>query len=93
MLTLPTVDFSSSNVIAVFLGMKPSGGHSVEIANMVNKATGLDVSLQINEPGSGMFATMALTSPWVMVQVTGAPVQNLNVIDSATGSQFVSIIR
>jgi len=91
--TMPSVDFSNNTIIAVFLGIKPSGGHSVEIANMVNKATGLDVSLQINEPGAGMIATMALTSPWVMVEVTGAPVQNLSVIDSATGAKFVSIIR
>ena len=91
--TMPTVDFTNNTVIAVFLGIKPSGGHSVEIANMVNNATGLDVALQINEPGAGMFATMALTSPWVMIEVTGAPVTNLNVFDNATGAQFVSIIR
>ena len=91
--TMPTVDFRNTSILAVFLGIKPSGGHSVEIANMINRATGLDVSLQINEPGSGMFATMALTSPWVMVEVTGATLSNINIIDGATGASFVTNIR
>jgi len=64
----PTVDFTSMNVIALFLGQKNTGGYSVDIASVIVDDNTAKVKLQETRP-DGM-ATMALTQPYCIAAIT-----------------------
>ena len=61
----PDVDFDSKMVVAVFVGMKNSGGYDVKITS-VDHDVGTDelvVNFMTSEPPPGAIVTMALTQP------------------------------
>ena len=66
---LPDVDFSTSTVIGVFLGTRPTGGYSVEIVRVEREAGGLVVSYRERKPGPDVMATQVLTMPYQLVTV------------------------
>ncbi|MEZ4630455.1 MAG: protease complex subunit PrcB family protein [Deinococcales bacterium] len=59
-------------VIAAFMGMKPSGGFGIMVKDISLVGEVLKVDLEILSPAPRQFMTMALTSPWVMVEVSSA---------------------
>lgn len=68
---VPAVDFNSNDVIAVFLGTRSSGGHSVIIGDIEETtwegSPARIVHYKTTEPGPGMMNTMALTQPFHIV--------------------------
>ena len=63
----PVVDFTTSMVIGVFLGTRPSGGHAVEITGIERDADGLVVTYRERRPGPNEMATQMLTAPFQLV--------------------------
>src|SRR3712207_8471012 len=49
----PVVDFESSTVVAVALGERAPGGHTVEITRIVEREEALTVAVVESAPGSG----------------------------------------
>jgi hypothetical protein len=64
----PKVDFSERNVVALFMGQKSSGGHSIGIKE-VNVA-GNTATVQIVTASPQGNATMALTQPYCIASIT-----------------------
>lgn len=67
----PAVDFSTSTVVAVFVGNRSSGGHALAVSGLNRTTSGWHLSLSLLKPGAGCLVTQALTQPWVMVRVPG----------------------
>jgi len=63
----PVVDFTTSMVIGVFLGTKPSGGHAVEITGIERDADGLVVTYRERRPAATDMVTQMLTAPFQLV--------------------------
>ena len=72
----PAVDFSKSNVVAVFLGSRPTGGYRVTITGATSEDGGVVVEYAERRPGRGDIVTQILTSPFhiVAIPATGGEV-------------------
>lgn len=66
---LPEVDFTKNMVVGVFLGSKPSAGHSVEIVNVRTQENALIVEYVQTQPAKGTIAAQILTEPFHLVTV------------------------
>ena len=64
----PKVDFEKNRVIAVFMGMRRSGGYTVKITNIEEKDK-LVVTVKESGPPPDAMVTMALTSPFHVVVI------------------------
>jgi hypothetical protein len=60
---LPTVDFSSRTVVAVFLGTRMSAGYVVEISGTRQDKGALVVEWRERRPERGQVSAQVLTSP------------------------------
>ncbi len=69
---LPPVDFSKEMVVAVLLGMRPSGGWDVEVVGVEPGADGLRVKYAVRRPGPDDVAAAVITSPYHFVKVPKA---------------------
>lgn len=65
----PEVDFERSMLVAVGLGVRPSGGYAVRVAGIEAGSGTLRVTVLELAPGAGCIATMALTAPVVVVRL------------------------
>ncbi len=75
--SLPKVDFSRETVIAVFSGLKSTGGYSVEITGITTSDNELVIQYQETEPGPDDMVTEAETQPFHIIKierVEGLPV-------------------
>ncbi len=59
---------SQASIITVFSGMKGSGGHAIEINNIIETENTIIVYLTETAPGRGCFVTEALTYPFQVVR-------------------------
>ena len=66
---IPEVDFSKSNVVALYMGQRNTGGYSITIETM--RADGETTYLKKKEttPEPGSMVSMALTAPYVIVAI------------------------
>ncbi|MBI4668925.1 MAG: protease complex subunit PrcB family protein [Elusimicrobia bacterium] len=60
----PAVDFEKQMAVAVFLGMKATGGFALEITKIEKKKKKLIIWLKETKPSSGAFVIQAFTSPY-----------------------------
>ena len=65
----PTVDFSKSQVVVLFMGTKKSGGYSISIENVVEVDDKIFVYQKVSTPKPGDMVTMALTNPYVIAEI------------------------
>jgi hypothetical protein len=65
--SMPKVDFATTMVVGIYLGTRPSGGHSVEITRIERDGADLVVTYRERAPGPNEMATMVLTSPFQLV--------------------------
>ena len=65
----PNVDFTKDMVVGIFLGSKPSAGHSVEIVGVRTDEKELVVEYVQTQPGRGTMAAQILTEPFHLVAV------------------------
>lgn len=66
---LPMVDVSKEYVVGVFAGQKPTGGHSVSVASIVDNENVRTVFVTLTKPGEGCMVTEALTNPYQIIAV------------------------
>jgi PrcB C-terminal len=65
----PTVDFSRSIVVGVFLGTRPTAGYGVTIASIGAKPGGAIVEYLERRPTPGRMTAQVITSPFILVTV------------------------
>lgn len=66
---VPSVDFDTHYVIAVFAGEKPTGGYSIKVEDVSDQAALRYVSILLTTPGAACTTTQAITSPFQIVTV------------------------
>jgi uncharacterized protein (DUF885 family) len=66
---LPDVNFSSRACIVVYQGQKPTGGYSVELAEIRRDGTVLAIKVRERRPAFGDVTTQVITSPFVVVSI------------------------
>jgi hypothetical protein len=65
----PALDFMQHDVIAVFMGEAPSGGHAITISGIEDTADARIVRIMLTAPGEGCMTSQAITSPYQLVRV------------------------
>jgi len=65
----PAVDFTRSMVVGVFLGSRPTGGHSVEITRVDREGSDLVVTYRERQPGDSDIVTQVITMPYELVTI------------------------
>ena len=86
----PSVDFSRSKVVTVFLGSRPTGGYGIAIGDAKLEGKTLIVGVNIREPGAGTITTQAFTSPYASITVSNAEFSSVRVVNKATGKVIAS---
>ena len=66
---LPQVDFEKQMLIAVFMGQKNTGGHSIEMTGIEESAGDLTVHVAEQSPKPDDVTTQAITSPFHVVLI------------------------
>ncbi len=66
---VPAIDFSKEMVIGVFLGIKPTGGYSIEVTRIAESADRITVYVREVSPGPNCRVTEALTNPYHIVKI------------------------
>ncbi|NBL64196.1 protease complex subunit PrcB family protein [Flavobacterium sp. NST-5] len=64
------VDFKKEQVVALFLGQKNTGGHSINIKSVEEKNEILLITVEKILPKDGEIVTMALTNPYVIAKIS-----------------------
>lgn len=79
--SMPTVDFSSRSVIAVFSGERATGGHLIAVSK-IEDGSSRAVTVTRTIPGESCMTTEALSTPYqiVDVPVTTLPMTHTNVL-------------
>jgi len=67
--TCPQADLSTSTVIGIFLGTRPSAGYSVEITGIQRDGDALVVTYREKKPGPDVMAAQMITMPFQIVTV------------------------
>ena len=72
----PSVDFSKHFAAAVFLGLRQTGGYSVEFLEPAARADTAVIRYRTRAPGPGAFVIQAFTTPYAirLYNKTSAPV-------------------
>jgi hypothetical protein len=70
---VPAVDFSQYTVVAVFQGMKGSGGHSITVREIADNNKELEVTAREVVPPAECIVTEALTNPYHIVRIAKTP--------------------
>ena len=65
----PTIDFTDTTVIGVFLGKHSTGGFSISIQELVETRDEMIVTLVETSPPPDAMVTQALTSPFQIIKV------------------------
>ncbi|HEX8424003.1 MAG TPA: DUF885 family protein, partial [Pyrinomonadaceae bacterium] len=69
----PEINFNSRACVVVYGGQKPTGGHSIEIAEIRRDGTVLAVKVWERRPAFGDVTTQVITSPFVAVSIPRPP--------------------
>ncbi len=65
----PEVDFSQETILIATLGMRSSGGYSIEFADIQRSADRVVAVVKMSSPGPDDMVTMALTAPYSIVAI------------------------
>ncbi|MDD2665590.1 MAG: protease complex subunit PrcB family protein [Methanocellales archaeon] len=65
---LPNVNFEDEMVIAVFQGSHPTGGYAIEITQIVEKESSIEVFVKETSPSPDSVVTQAFTQPYHIVK-------------------------
>jgi len=82
---VPIVDFEAHDVLAVFEGLKPSGGYEIAVAQVVDGPSVREVTIRHVEPGASCVTTSVITSPFELVVVpkNDAPIKRTDLTEIA----------
>ena len=65
----PTIDFSKTTVIGVFLGTRPTAGYSVQVTKVERDGDAIVVTYREGKPGPDVMAAQMLTTPYQLVSI------------------------
>ena len=68
-LEIPAIDFKKEIVIALFLGEKTSGGHSITVKQIENINDKVIVTYKIDSPKKGEMVTTVMTHPYCIIKM------------------------
>ncbi|MDD3805685.1 MAG: protease complex subunit PrcB family protein [bacterium] len=63
----PAINFEKETLIAVFTGVRNSGGYSIEVTGVENKEALTTIGIKEKTPAADMMVSMSLTSPYHIV--------------------------
>lgn len=66
---IPAINFKKNNVLFLHLGLKNSGGYTIDVEKIEFIDNQLEVYQKISTPLKGENVTMALTNPYCIVKV------------------------
>ncbi len=66
---IPSVNFDTNTLLAVFAGTKNTGGYSTEINLVTESADSIQVEVLEKEPSPDCMTTQAVTSPYQIVKI------------------------
>jgi hypothetical protein len=66
---LPTIDFDTTMVIAVFAGEHPTAGYSITITQITDEGDHIQVNVKTTQPAAGGMTLQVLTQPYHLVQL------------------------
>ena len=66
---VPRIDFKKESVVALFLGLKSSGGYGIKIKDVTEKNSKIYLTVEKTSPKPGENVTMAMTNPFVIVKI------------------------
>jgi len=69
----PSVSFGQNRVAAFFWGQKNTGGYSVQFVRAETSGSTVRATLNLISPAPGAITTQALTSPFIILQISGTP--------------------
>ncbi len=64
------IDFTRDMAVAVFQGVKNTGGYRIEISKIIEKENAIEISVRDISPGRGCMVTQATTNPYHVVKVS-----------------------
>ena len=64
----PDIDFENNTVVAVVMGVQPTGGYSIEVQDVGVKEGVTGIRILETEPGPGCGTTQALTMPFHIIE-------------------------
>ncbi len=67
------INFSSTIVLAVYMGVRATGGYRIEITNIGENEEHIRVYIRETRPSPFDFVTMALTQPYHIVKLNRTP--------------------
>jgi len=67
---VPTIDFTTNNVVALFMGQKNTGGYSISIGKVTLDGESNTATVQIIESTPQDMVTMALTEPYCIAAIS-----------------------
>lgn len=66
---LPVVNFEEEMVLAVFMGMRSTGGYSIEMVEIIEKDEVIEVMIEETVPGEDDMVAMVITYPEHIVKI------------------------
>lgn len=66
---IPKIDFTKSQVVALFLGQKNNGGYTISIDRVEETSDKIIIYKKIEIPKPGEMVTMAITKPYIIVKI------------------------
>ena len=67
---VPAIDFTTNNVVALFMGQKNTGGYSISVGKVILEGETNTATVQIVETTPQDMATMALTEPYCIAKIS-----------------------
>jgi len=79
----PEIDFETSTVVAVSMGTKPTGGHSVDILDeaAVRDGGSLTIPVLWREPPENALVPQIVTRPCIVVSVPAIGLHEITIVD------------
>ena len=66
---IPEIDFSNNTIIAVDLGVRNTGGYSIEITKVVETDSKVIVSVKESRPSHNAMVTQSFTQPYHVIKI------------------------
>ena len=92
--TAKNVDFSTSRVLLVSMGQKPTAGYSLKLdqkSSRISKNSAV-ISLTWSEPDPGMVTAQVITHPFILLSISKGGYNSVKVVDQHGQMRFDLLI-
>ena len=87
-LFIPKVDFALKNVVAIFMGERPTTGFSTDITKIIENKDSINISIKENRPIPGQEVKAEITQPFLFIETKKSKkrfiIENLSVTSAKT---------